>query len=56
MVEKSIHILDNKNLQKFKEGALNRAKEFDIENILPKYENFYKAVLKKHRKSLTETL
>ncbi len=56
MVDKSIHVLDNENLQKFKEGALNRAKEFDIENILPKYEEFYQSVLKKHKKSLTETL
>lgn len=56
MVEKSIHVLDNEHLQKFKDGALNRAKEFDIENILPKYEEFYQSVLKKHKKSLTETL
>lgn len=56
MVEKAIHVLDNENLQRFKEGALNRAKEFDIENILPKYENFYQSVLKKHKESLTETM
>lgn len=56
MVEKAIHVLDNKNLQKFKEGALNRAKEFDIENILPMYENFYQSVLKKHKEALTENL
>jgi len=56
MVEKAIHILDNENLQKFKEGALTRAKEFDIVNILPKYEEYYQSVLEKHNKSLTETL
>ncbi|MEM7298958.1 MAG: N-acetyl-alpha-D-glucosaminyl L-malate synthase BshA [Bacteroidota bacterium] len=56
MVKRSIQILDNKNLQKFKEGALKRAKEFDIENILPKYEDYYKSVLEKHKSSLTQTL
>ncbi|MEP1097745.1 MAG: N-acetyl-alpha-D-glucosaminyl L-malate synthase BshA [Cyclobacteriaceae bacterium] len=56
MVEKAIHVLDNENLQKFKEGALSRAKEFDIEKVLPMYENFYESVLKKHKESLTETL
>lgn len=56
MVKRSIQILDNKNLQTFKEGALKRAQEFDIENILPKYEDYYKSVLEKHKKSLTQTL
>jgi len=41
MAEKTIHILDNENLPRFKEGALNRAKEFDVTNILPMYENYY---------------
>ena len=56
MVKKGIHILDNENLPKFKQGALNRAKEFDINNILPKYESYYETVLEKHQKSLTETM
>ncbi|MEP5611704.1 MAG: N-acetyl-alpha-D-glucosaminyl L-malate synthase BshA [Cyclobacteriaceae bacterium] len=56
MVEKAIHVLDNKHLGRFKEGALNRAKEFDIEKVLPMYENFYESVLKKHKESMTETL
>jgi len=56
MVKKAIHVLDNKHLEKFKEGALNRAKEFDIEKVLPMYENFYESVLKKHKESLSETL
>ena len=56
MVKRAIHILDNKNLDTFKRGALNRAKEFDIKNILPKYEAYYHAVLEKHKKSLSESL
>lgn len=46
MVEKAIHILDEKNLKKFKAGALKRAKEFDLANILPMYEAVYERVLK----------
>ena len=56
MIKRSIQILDNANLQKFKEGALARAKEFDINNILPKYEDFYNSVLEKHKSSLTQSL
>lgn len=55
MVKHAIHILDNANLENFKKGALDRAKEFDVENILPKYEHYYEEVLAKH-KSLTESL
>ncbi len=54
MAEKAIHILDNDNLKKFKNGALNRAKQFDVNNILPKYEAFYQFVIDKHQKSLSE--
>ena len=46
MVEKAIHVLDEKNLEKFKKGALNRAKEFDLANILPKYESYYEQIIK----------
>ncbi|MEQ9466106.1 MAG: N-acetyl-alpha-D-glucosaminyl L-malate synthase BshA [Ekhidna sp.] len=56
MVKRAIHILDNENLESFKQGALARAKEFDIKNILPKYETFYQSVLEKHQKSLSESL
>ncbi len=45
MAEKAIHILDERHLKNFKEGALNRAKEFEISNILPKYEDYYNEVL-----------
>ena len=38
-------ILSDENLPRFKEGALKRASEFDIEKILPMYESFYEEVL-----------
>ena len=56
MVKKSIKILDNANLQKFKEGALNRAKEFDINNVLPQYEKYYDLVIQNHKQSITQSL
>lgn len=52
MVEKAIHILDDANLSKFKEGALNRAKDFDVSNVLPIYEKFYIETLENTRKSV----
>jgi N-acetyl-alpha-D-glucosaminyl L-malate synthase BshA len=47
MAENALKILsDNKTLIKFKENALDVAKQFDIKNILPLYENLYlKAIL-----------
>lgn len=56
MVKRAIHILDNGNLDTFKKGALARAKEFDVNNILPKYEDYYQSVLEKHKNSLTKSL
>ncbi len=50
MTEKAIHILDNKNLQKFKDGALNRAREFDVHKILPLYESYYEKILIANKK------
>jgi L-malate glycosyltransferase len=47
MTSKSLFILDKNNLPKFKENALKRAKEFDISNILPLYENYYEKILEK---------
>lgn len=51
MLVKSIKILDENNLTRFKEGALNRAKEFDIDTILPKYEKYYDLIVKNHKES-----
>ncbi|MCX2746001.1 N-acetyl-alpha-D-glucosaminyl L-malate synthase BshA [Mangrovivirga sp. M17] len=47
MTGKALEILDPKNLGLFKKNALKRAKEFEIKNILPKYESFYKRFLNK---------
>lgn len=46
MVEKAKIILDDKNLATFKENALARAKEFDVEHILPLYEELYEFLMK----------
>jgi N-acetyl-alpha-D-glucosaminyl L-malate synthase BshA len=48
MAEKAIYILeDEERLQIFKENALARAKEFDLANILPLYENYYVEVIER---------
>ena len=44
MTKNALHILSDDNLNSFKANALARAKEFDIEKILPLYENFYEEV------------
>ena len=56
MVEKSIFILDKDHLSDFKRGALSRAKEFDLEKILPRYESFYQSVLEKHQKTFPQLM
>jgi N-acetyl-alpha-D-glucosaminyl L-malate synthase BshA len=45
MTEKALHVLSEEHLMTFKANALNRAKEFDIERVLPVYEKFYEEVL-----------
>jgi N-acetyl-alpha-D-glucosaminyl L-malate synthase BshA len=46
MAAHSIFILeDDKKLAAFKEGALNRAKEFELSLIVPIYEQYYKDVM-----------
>lgn len=47
MTRKALFVLDKNNLPRFKANALARAKEFDITNILPLYERYYEAVLKR---------
>lgn len=47
MTRKSLFVLDKNNLPRFKENALNRAKEFDISRILPLYESYYQQVIEK---------
>ena len=47
MTRKALFILDKNNLPKFKENALNRAKEFDITRILPRYVEYYGKIIEK---------
>jgi L-malate glycosyltransferase len=48
MAKNAISLLQDENkLAEFKVNALNRAKEFDIENILPMYERYYEEVTSK---------
>lgn len=42
MTKNALHILSEDNLETFKNNALERAKLFDIEKILPVYEEFYR--------------
>ena len=52
MAEKAIYILeDEERLNRFKENALARAKEFDLAKILPLYENYYVEVIEKSKMS-----
>jgi N-acetyl-alpha-D-glucosaminyl L-malate synthase BshA len=46
MADHAVYILADKDrLKKFKENALNRAREFDLSLILPEYEAYYKEVI-----------
>jgi N-acetyl-alpha-D-glucosaminyl L-malate synthase BshA len=53
MTRNALFILDKKNLPKFKENALKRAKEFDITRILPIYEDYYQLVMDKAAASIS---
>lgn len=45
MAEKATYILeDEERLQQFKKNALNRAKQFDIKLVMPKYEDYYREI------------
>jgi N-acetyl-alpha-D-glucosaminyl L-malate synthase BshA len=46
MAEKAIYILEDENrLNQFKDNALARAKELELANIMPLYENYYKEII-----------
>ncbi len=45
MVKNTLFILKDENLPKFKANALKHAQEFDITNILPKYEAYYDKIV-----------
>ena len=47
MAKNAIFILDNANLETFRTNALNRAKEFDSNHIVPKYLEYYQQILDK---------
>ncbi len=49
MAKNAIYILqDDARLKEFKKNALAHARTFDIENILPQYEDYYKRVITLH--------
>ncbi|WP_211214358.1 N-acetyl-alpha-D-glucosaminyl L-malate synthase BshA [Pontibacter roseus] len=45
MVRNALHVLDDANLPTFKANALARAHDFDIEKIVPLYEQFYQRTI-----------
>ncbi|GJM30758.1 MAG: N-acetyl-alpha-D-glucosaminyl L-malate synthase BshA [Cyclobacteriaceae bacterium] len=45
MSANALLVLSDENLPKFKLQALQRAKEFDVENILPLYEDYYNEIV-----------
>ncbi|MEO1259349.1 MAG: N-acetyl-alpha-D-glucosaminyl L-malate synthase BshA [Bacteroidota bacterium] len=48
MASKAISILENEEiLQRFRQNALTQAERFDIQHILPQYENYYQEVLER---------
>jgi N-acetyl-alpha-D-glucosaminyl L-malate synthase BshA len=47
MTRKALFVLDKDNLPSFKANALARAREFDVAQILPKYESYYASIIDK---------
>jgi N-acetyl-alpha-D-glucosaminyl L-malate synthase BshA len=45
MVRNALYVLDDANLPTFKANALARAHDFDIEKIVPLYEQFYQRII-----------
>ena len=52
MAKRALQILDERNLPTFKAGALKRAKDFDVHNILPNYEEYYNEVMDTFKQNL----
>ncbi|EEI93995.1 N-acetyl-alpha-D-glucosaminyl L-malate synthase BshA [Sphingobacterium spiritivorum] len=51
MAANAISVLEDcDRLLQFKEAALNRAKDFQLSNIMPKYESYYNEVIEKVKK------
>jgi len=54
MAKHAIHILSNDAvLQQFRHNALKRANEFDINQILPLYENYYERVIQESTEKIS---
>lgn len=52
MAKNAIYILeDNDRLEIFKDAALERAKTFQLSNIMPQYEDYYREVIEKVKNS-----
>ena len=45
MVKNALYVLDDENLPRFKAAARARAEEFDVENIVPLYEECYRKAI-----------
>ncbi|GAB3821409.1 N-acetyl-alpha-D-glucosaminyl L-malate synthase BshA [Pontibacter rugosus] len=45
MVQNALHVLHDDNLPTFKENALKRAHEFDVDKIVPLYEEIYQRTI-----------
>jgi N-acetyl-alpha-D-glucosaminyl L-malate synthase BshA len=52
MSENALRILSDEHLSTFKQGALSRALDFDVHNILPIYEDYYREITEKSHKSI----
>ncbi|MES2733870.1 MAG: N-acetyl-alpha-D-glucosaminyl L-malate synthase BshA [Bacteroidota bacterium] len=52
MVKNALYILRDENLPTFKKNALERAKDFDITAILPKYEAFYTKIVEESKSNV----
>lgn len=50
MTEKALYILHPDRLEGFKKNALERARVFDVNNIVPQYEAMYEQVYEGHKK------
>ena len=52
MTKGALEILNDKNLQRFKKNALDRAKDFEISKVLPQYEDYYQFVLDQYASTI----
>ena len=50
MAQKCIELLENEDtLNQFRQNAFLQARRFDIDQILPQYEEFYEEILRKSK-------